>query len=180
MGLLGLGYSPAKTLAELSGDDPHIEYRQVGIVDHVGTAVAHSGSEVRRWAGHITGRGYVAMGNALAGPEVTAAMAASYQEAPERDLDERLLRALEAGRDAGGQRGDADERLDERSAVVSVYARDSYPELDLRVDAHEAAVDELRRIHGLYKPYLPYYRLRAKAPQEMPAQEVWARENLGT
>jgi uncharacterized Ntn-hydrolase superfamily protein len=47
--------------------------------------------------------------------------------------------------------------------------------LDLRVDAHDTAVQELRRIHALYAPYIEYYRLRATKPEGLPLQDEWAR-----
>lgn len=178
MRLLGLGYSPRRVVEELASEDADIEYCQVGIVDGEGVAAVHSGTKIRSWSGDIQRPDLVAMGNALAGAEVIEAMADAFAAEPARDLDERLLGALEAGRDAGGQEG-GDGHLDERSAVLTVYAHDPYPEIDLRVDVHEHAVDELRRVHGLYKPYLPYYRLRGHAPRETPPQEVWARDNLG-
>ena len=178
MRLLGLGYSPRRVVEELASEDADIAYRQVGLVDRDGVSAAHSGANIRPWSGDILLPNQVAMGNALAGPEVIEAMADAFDAEPGNDLDEQLLGALEAGRDAGGQEG-TDGHLDERSAVVSVYAHDPYPAIDLRVDAHDHAVDELRRVHGLYKPYLPYCELRGRAPRETPLQEVWAREHLG-
>ena len=65
MGLLELGYSPAKVIDELRGHDPYFEYRQVGIVDRDGVAAVHTGADTRSWTGHITGHGYAAMGNTL-------------------------------------------------------------------------------------------------------------------
>jgi hypothetical protein len=39
-------------------------------------------------------------------------------------------------------------------------------------------VDELRRVHGVYKLFVPYYRMRHERPEETPAQDVWAGEDL--
>ena len=177
--LLGLGYSGAKTLAELAGQDPHFAYRQVGIVDRAGQAVAHTGADTRPWAGHLIGEGFVAMGNVLAGRPVVQAIADGFAAAADQAIDERLLAALEAGRDAGGQQGGDGRHLAERSAALIMVGGAEVAELDLRVDAHDAAVDELRRVHGAYRPYLPYYELRAKDPPNTPAQDVWARQHLG-
>jgi hypothetical protein len=46
------------------------------------------------------------------------------------------------------------------------------------VDAHDTAVEELRRVHSVYKPFEPYYQLRHDDPAQTPAQDVWARDNL--
>ena len=93
--------------------------------------------------------------------------------------DERLLCALEAGRDAGGQATESGEPLAERSAVLMVRGDDVVEDLDLRVDASDDAIGDLRRVHAAYVPYLPYYHLRARDPAHTPPQDVWARDNLG-
>ena len=77
-----------------------------------------------------------------------------------------------AGRDAGGQ-GTADLHRTERSAALLVYSRDPYPDIDLRVDLHEKAVDELRRIYVEYKQYEGYYRERGEHPRGAPSQEAF-------
>ena len=48
--------------------------------------------------------------------------------------------------------------------------------MDLRVDVHDTAIEELRRIHTAYKPYVPYYELRHREPEKTPAQHKWVRE----
>ncbi|HJM93158.1 MAG: DUF1028 domain-containing protein [Alphaproteobacteria bacterium] len=176
--LLEQGFAPAKVMAELADDDVQIEYRQVGIVDAMGGVAVHTGANTRPWSGHVTGEGYIAMGNVLAGESVVGAMAAAFEDKGGEDLDECLLRVLEAGRDAGGQQAADGTHLNERSAAVIVHGHRDYGHIDLRVDAHERAVDELRRVHGVYKPFVPYYQLRHDNPAETPAQDVWARENL--
>ncbi len=103
--LLEMGFSVEKVLQELEGTDSLFEWRQVGIVDAGGSATAYTGDKTRRWAGHAVGDGYVAMGNALAGEEVVQAIVRAFEESEDQELDERLLRAIEAGRDAGGQKG---------------------------------------------------------------------------
>ena len=93
-------------------------------------------------------------------------------------LEERLLLAIEAGRDAGGQAAADGAHLAERSAALIVQGEDIVEDLNLRVDAHDDAVTELRRVYAAYAPYLPYYALRARDPENTPAQDVWARANL--
>ncbi|MDP6691397.1 MAG: DUF1028 domain-containing protein [Alphaproteobacteria bacterium] len=176
--LLEQGFAPAKVMAELDEDDPQFTFRQVGIVDGTGGAAVHTGENTRPWSGHVLGEGYLTMGNVLASIGVVEAMAATFEGNGDEDLDERLLRVLEAGRDAGGQQAADGRHLPERSAAVIVHGHRDYGDIDLRVDAHETAVDELRRVHGVYKPYEPYYQLRHDDPRNTPAQDVWARENV--
>ena len=94
------------------------------------------------------------------------------------DLDERLLRALEAGRDAGGQSGSGGIKLPERSSALMVVGPRQLMPLDLRVDVSDRAVDKLRNIHTEYVPYKTYYELRATDPPDTPAQDVWVSRNI--
>ena len=86
------------------------------------------------------------------------------------------MRALEAGRAAGGLAGLDGALLPERSAVVVVIGADPFPEIDLRVDAHDDAVGELRRPLDLWSAVSPYYRWRAERPDETPPQDAWMRD----
>ena len=171
LNLLGQGRTAVQTLNELIANDPDSAYRQIAIVDRESTAVAHTGASVRKWAGHRIGKGYVVFGDTLAGEPVLAAMAKGFEAAPDAGLDEQLLAALEAGRDAGGMTGGKG-RLPERSAVMIVWANRTYNEVDLRVDLNDRAVEELRRIYIDYKPSIAYYEERARSPRNaIPAME---------
>lgn len=157
--LLEMGYSAPKVLAELKASDPHIEYRQIGVVDRDGNSAAYSGPMNKDWAGHIVAKNYVAMGNLLAGEHVARAIADSFTASVVEPLEERLMRAIEAGRDAGGQK---DGLL--FSAAILMYDKEVFPRVSLRVDHHEKPVDELRRILEIYKPLIPYYVKRPADP----------------
>ena len=176
MKLLGLGFSPEKILKEIKDQDAYFSYRQIGIVNRSGVAACHTGPNTRKWAGHHVGDGYISMGNALSGQHVVDGIAKGFEDSEGQSLDERLMRALEAGRDVGGQANAEGKHLTERSAALIVCDLDNIPYIDLRVDAHDTAVDELRRIHGLYAPYVEYVRLRSNDPPNTPSQDQWAKE----
>lgn len=171
MHLLAQGHAPSHVLAELLANDADGDYRQIALVNREDVAVAHSGAKLRPWAGHRIGKGFVAFGDMLAGPKVVDAMAAAFEGSAEKELDERLLAALEAGRDAGGIVGKQG-RLPERSAALTVWGNRRYNEIDLRVDLHDRAIDDLKRIYIDYKPSVAYYEARAKSPRNaIPAME---------
>ncbi|HEY0181809.1 MAG TPA: DUF1028 domain-containing protein [Rhodopila sp.] len=168
--LLDQGFTAASVLSQLVSNDPNFEYRQIGVIDRDGNAVAHTGPRTRGWSGHVTGQGCVAFGNGLVGSGVVDAIAAGFMAEPEADLEHRLLLGIEAGRDAGGQ-GTAQRHKPERSAALVVYSRHAYADIDLRVDLHATAVEELRRIYTEYKLYEDYYRDRGRNPRGAMPQE---------
>jgi uncharacterized Ntn-hydrolase superfamily protein len=167
--LLGLGFTATRVMSELEANDPHIERRQLGIIDSWGTALARTGSYNSDWAGHIIGDGYIAMGNNLQGEHVAKAMAAALEDSFDLDLEVRLLHGLEAGTAAGGQHGG------QRSAALIVYETESYPLMSLRVDDHPEPVADLRRIFDKFHPLLPYYRQRPIDP-DLPKVYDWAKQ----
>lgn len=167
--LLAEGFTPARVVEELKANDPDFEYRQIAVIDRTGNAVGYTGPKTRGYAGHVVGDGYVSTGNVLAGHHVVEAIAKGYENHAHESFERRLLRAIEAGRDAGGQVGN-DGHLTERSAAVIVYSAADHADLDLRVDLHDKAVDELRRAFEEYELYRGYYRERGKNPREAISQ----------
>ncbi|HEX2173969.1 MAG TPA: DUF1028 domain-containing protein, partial [Dehalococcoidia bacterium] len=113
--LLDLGYKAPAVIDELVRADPYHEYRQLGVLDNDGFAAARTGTMNRDWAGHRVGDGFIVLGNVLVGEHVLDAMEKGFTADPADDLEERLLRGIEAGRDAGGQHGG------QRSAALLVY-----------------------------------------------------------
>lgn len=160
--LLRMGYSAQKVLDELAATDKHIEYRQVSVIDRDGNAVVRTGNLNRDWAGAIVKDNLVAMGNALTREQVASDMASVFESMPDEALEQRLLSALEAGRDAGGQHGG------QCSAALLLYDAETYPYVDLRADEHAEPIGELRRIFDIYRPQIPYYYERPLKPDQYP------------
>ncbi|MDP9371347.1 MAG: DUF1028 domain-containing protein, partial [Chloroflexota bacterium] len=129
--LLAQGLSARETLARLVAGDPGREVRQLGIVDREGRSAAFSGRECVGWFGHQTGEDFSAQGNMLVGAATVDALAATFAAHPEEELPERLVRALEAGQAAGG-----DKRGRQSAALYVVDRETAYAYLDLRVDEH--------------------------------------------
>lgn len=142
--LLKQGYSPEEAIAELTGSDEGRKIRQLGIVDAQGRSATYTGANCLDWAGGLTGDGWACQGNILAGSQVVAAMAQAYttSEAP---FAERLLAALVAGQEAGGDiRG-------QQSAALMIRGNNPASPVglicDLRVDDHHTPIEELIRIY---------------------------------
>ncbi|MUV61750.1 DUF1028 domain-containing protein [Halobacterium sp. CBA1126] len=114
---------------------------------------AFSGEECNGWFGHAIGDNYTVAGNLLTGEAVVARTAAKYEEVAFGDepLAKRLVDALGAGQAAGG---DKREDLTVQSAAVKVVdtGADDQPYYDdLRVDASEDPVVDLRETYRLAK-----------------------------
>jgi uncharacterized Ntn-hydrolase superfamily protein len=177
LGALGLrlveeGWWPQKVVDELVATDKWPGKRQIGIVNRDGHAAAYTGRDNAPWAGHIVGDNHVAMGNVLAGPEVTEAISEEFLATDTLDLEDRLMRAIEAGRDAGGQ------EEGQTSSGILVYGPETYSLLDLRVDVAEEPVAELRRIFDWYKPLIPYYVERGRNPLVPRVKEYLAAKGI--
>jgi len=149
------GATAAVALARLLEADDGREDRQVGIVDRDGRAATHTGRSCFDWAGGVTGDDVAIQGNILTGPEVVQAMKASWDSMSEEpDLARRLLSALCAGDEAGG-----DGRGRQSAALLVVregagYGGGDDVAVDLRVDDHEQPCQELERLLDLNSLYL--------------------------
>ncbi|MER3501451.1 MAG: DUF1028 domain-containing protein [Candidatus Fervidibacterota bacterium] len=148
LALLRKGLTPKQVLQRLLAEDKDREHRQVGIVDAKGRAAAFTGKKCLPWAGHIIGKGYTVQGNILSSEQVVRAMAEAFESA-QGELAERLMAALEAGDNAGG-----DARGKQSAALLVVrkgggYAGFDDRYIDLRVDDHPEPIKELQRLLGL-------------------------------
>ena len=159
------GATASVALIRLLEDDPGRDHRQVGIVDSDGGAASHTGQSCLSWAGSLTGEGYAIQGNVLAGEEVVDAMQAAWDTSDDdAPLARRLLAALTAGDDAGG-----DKRGRQSAAILVVRDGAGYGGLDdiavdLRVDDHTDPVTELARLMDLNDLYLTASTEEEKVP----------------
>lgn len=159
--LLASGCSAQETVDALVGSSRDIDWRQLAVVDAAGRTASFSGQHITSIKGEVHGRDCIAIGNILQNEQVPVAMAAAFEADPRLPLAERLVRALEAGLAAGGERGPAPLR----SAALLVVHEQSFPLVDLRVDAAEPAIAELRSLWEEYVPWVDEFVLRAVAPE---------------
>jgi len=148
--LLKRGLSPKTALDTMLSKDKDKEKRQVIILDAQGTTAAFTGRETVDWKGHLIGKDHIVAGNMLTGSRVLEAMTQTF-EAERGNLAKRLLKALEAGQDAGGdKRG----RMSASLLVADKrWKSETRPLLDLRVDAHPDPVKELLRVYAISRGY---------------------------
>jgi len=171
---------------------PFGAYRQLIVVSREGVPVVHSGAMALGIVGSAVGVDAAAAGNLLARAEVPAAMIAAFEgeswgpgaaasgvgggrssvaiEGGRSGLEGRvhfavrLLQALRAGVDAGGEAGPI------HSAGLLVVRDVSWPIVDLRVDwADDDPVAELTALWERYEPQVEDYVRRALDPAAAPS-----------
>ncbi|MEO8204198.1 MAG: DUF1028 domain-containing protein [Betaproteobacteria bacterium] len=170
--LIEFGHTPEKVLKDLCEGDKYFEFRQFAILDYYGNFAVRTGNRTRSWAGEIAAHDHIATGNVLVGEQVVRAMSEAFVKSEGEELEERFMRALEAGRDAGGQ------EEGQTSAAIVVFGRHEFPLVNLRVDVSAEPVGELRRNLDWFKPLIDYYEKRTLDPGSVEPKKQYL-EKLG-
>jgi len=150
--LLEKGYSAQQVLDALVAMDEGRDDRQVGIVDAQGRSVSYTGAKCLDWAGGITGPNFTCQGNILVSKETVSAMAESFQNST-GPLAHRLVQALDAGQNAGGDR-----RGRHAAGLLGVkeggsYGGFNYRMIDPRVDDDPEPIAKLQHLLDLHDLY---------------------------
>ena len=156
--LLARGFTARQALDGLIAATPHRDWRQLAIIDAGGHTASFTGANVRPEHAEAHGKDCVAIGNIVRSTLVPPAMVRAFEAHPAEPLATRLIGAIQAGEDAGGEFAAV------ASAALLVVDRESFPYADLRVDAHDAPLQELARLWQIYAPQAADFVLRAIAP----------------
>lgn len=148
-----------------AADDASIAYRQLLVIDAEGRTAVHSGAQALGVFGSAERENAVAGGNMLASLDVLDALVETAL-ASEGPIEQRLLAALEAAIDAGGEAGPV------HSAGISVVANAGWRVTDLRVDWSEHPIVELRRALDVWLPQRDAYVDRGLDPSAAPSYGV--------
>ena len=163
--MLEKGMSATDALRSAMSTDERAANRQIGVIGLSGGSAQHTGSETRAWSGHLSGPTYVTQGNLLVGSVVVEAVAASFEstESRGRHLADRLISALEAGQQMGG---DARKGRVQSAAVIVADPREGHSRRQdkisthINVCEHRSPVSELRRIYDSVSQTLGYRTLQ--------------------
>jgi uncharacterized Ntn-hydrolase superfamily protein len=153
--LLRAGLTPEAAVKAIWESDPDPrpkdwtkQGRQFAIMDDEGNYAAFTGPKASAWAGNRSGKYCTAQGNILAGEAVVADMVSAFEKT-EGHLSYRLMAALDAGQNAGGDtRG-------MQSAAILIVKKDGGVWLNndvvmrLQVDDNPEPLVELRRLIDL-------------------------------
>lgn len=151
--MLQQGVTADHALQSMLASDPFAENRQVAIVDASGAVAAHTGSMCIGHSSHLVGDGVVFQGNVMRHPGVPEAMAATWEAGTGQPLELRIMDALAAAQEAGG---------DVRGVQAGgIHIREVVPadrwwegiSIDIRVDDHPDPISELRRLLTIARAY---------------------------
>lgn len=150
--LMRAGRSAPDALKALLAGDEGREVRQVAMIDAQGRVAAHTGSKDIPAAGHIVGKDYSVQANLMLNDKVWPAMSRAF-EATKGDLAERMMAALDAAQEVGG-----DIRGKQSAALIVVTGKPTGKPwadrvYDLRVDDSPHPLKELRRLVTLQRAY---------------------------
>lgn len=152
LSLLRLGYAPDKIVKMIHESDPDPdparwskEGRQFAVMNTKGEYAAYTGPKATTWAGNKGGKFCTAQGNILAGEGVVNGMVEAFENTSGH-LSLRLLAALDAGQQAGG------DKRGMQSAAMFIVKKDggvwlhNDVVLRLQVDDNPEPIKELRRL----------------------------------
>lgn len=162
VGLLADGKSAAEVMAIVTQAED-IGWRQLAALDKDGGTAFHHGRMLYSITTEAVGERSIAVGNILGNEGITHAMIEAFAAAEAEPLEWRLVRALEAGRDAGGE---ILEPL--HSAALRVSGADGMDRCDLRVDKADEAVAALREVLTAYGDQEALLRNVAFTPDDVP------------
>ena len=163
---LQAGLSARDALAKVSSTATHPEFRQLTVVDNTGESAVYSGEKSLGINAEVTFKNVAAAGNMLANQNVIQAMVDSFNATGEKELADRLILALEAGVEAGGEAGPV------HSAAVLVATDVAWPTTNLRVDWDEDPIAKLRELYKVWAPQALDYVTRALNPNSAPSYGV--------
>ena len=130
------GQSASEAIDLAIKNDSGRDYRQIIALDKFGTTSGFTGINSVSHASHITEQNFAVAGNMIAGSHVLEAVK-KHVNSDQAPIDQRMLNALKAGKDAGG---------DNRgllSAALLVLSP-SHPPLDLRIDYSSDPLSDLQ------------------------------------
>lgn len=165
--LMASGLSAPEALEALKKDAPHLEYRQLALVDSAGRTASFSGANTLGTHRVATGPGVIAAGNLLSNPGVPEAMVAAFNAGAGQGLGDRILAAMQAAEAAGGEEGPV------HSVGMLLVRREAWPIADLRVDwVDEDPIGALAALWDRWKGEMEAYVSRALNPSVAPSYGV--------
>ena len=151
--LMASGVSAEQALTQLVEKDEGRAFRQIAFLDANGNVSGYTGKNCVEAAEDLQGKNFSVQANMMINDKVVPAMAEAFVQYSDYPLAERVVEALKAAQEAGGDiRGKQSAAL----IVVGPERTDKSWEdkkIDLRVDDHENPIQELSRLLKVARAY---------------------------
>jgi len=165
LSLLAEGVSVDDTVKATVQSTPYSQYRQLALVGGDGNTGLFTGDKVLGCFSSAKGRHCVAAGNLLDNEDVPTAMIENFENSS-GSFAKRVLDALKAGVDAGGEAGSL------HSAGLLIGGDVSWPIAELRIDWDDDPIAKMFAGWAVYEPQIDDYVTRALDPREAPSYGV--------
>ena len=144
----------------------HTAFRQLLAIDHAGRTAIFSGDNTLGINAEYQSQNAAAAGNLLANPTIPKSMVTAFHDA-KGHLGDRLIAAMQAGLDAGGEAGEV------HSAGLLIVDNQDWPLAELRCDwAEDCPIAAISAAWDVYKPQMNDYVTRALNPDSAPSYGV--------
>lgn len=164
--ILRSGESPQNAIDNITASTEHIQYRQLLVLDSKQPGAVYSGPEALGIVGEATADNSVAGGNLLADTQIPQIMVDAF-ESSTGDLEWRLLAAMQAAQQAGGEAGPV------HSIGLSVVRDAGWRVTDLRVDwTDDDPIAELNQLLERWILQRDDYVTRGHNPTSAPSYGV--------
>ncbi len=165
LSLLADGLSVEDAVSTTVESTPYAQYRQLVLIDSNGRTSIFTGDRVLGCFSTAQGKHCAAAGNLLGTEAVPAAMINSFENSG-GGFGKRLLDALKAGVDAGGEAGPL------HSAGLLIGGDESWPRAELRIDWDDDPIAKMYAGWTVYEPQIDDYITRAIDPRKAPSYGV--------
>lgn len=166
LNLMEEGLGAREAVEQVARGTGYRAWRQLTAVDRSGAGYAYTGERALGTSSSRVAQDVACAGNLLAAEAVPAVMVEAFQLS-EGHLAARLIRAMRAALEAGGEEGPV------HSAGLMVVRDVSWPIIDLRVDWTDACpIEKLAELWSIYEPQVDDYVTRALNPGEAPGYGV--------
>lgn len=150
--MLKQGKVPQQVVDELIASDEGRDFRQLAVLDANGNASSFTGKNCIQPAGNLVGNGFSVQANLMSNDKIWPAMAEAFKNS-NGPLAERMLAALEAAENAGG-----DVRGRQSAALLVVRGKSTGKIwedklIDLRIDDNPEPLIELKRLLKVHRAY---------------------------
>ena len=160
------GMSADAAIACVMANSSHTAFRQLLAIDHTGRTAIFSGKKTLGINAEYQSQDAAAAGNLLANKTIPKSMVTAFHDT-EGHLGDKLIAAMQAGLDAGGEAGEV------HSAGLLIVNDQDWPLAELRCDwTEDCPIAAISVAWDVYSPQMNDYVIRALNPDSAPSYGV--------